>query len=296
MTDMEDMNTREAEKTGTSDTFDYVARIGEFREYLYYNEKSTATIQKYIGSIEKFTEYLNGQELTKERLLEYREWMERQYSPQTVNVEISAINAWLKFCKMDSLGLKMLRVQRESFLSEDREITKAEYQKLLSTAKRLGKERLYLIMMTLGGTGIRISELKYITVEAIRCGRAQIRMKGKNRTILLPVKLCKQLKRYVKRRGICSGYIFRTRSGKPVDRSNVCHEMKAISEEAGVRKEKVFPHNFRHLFARLFYSMEKNIAHLADVLGHSRIETTRIYVAASARDYERILNRMELIL
>lgn len=296
MTDMEDMNTREAEKTGTSDTFDYVARIGEFREYLYYNEKSTATIQKYIGSIEKLREHLDGQELTKERLLQYREWMERQYSPQTVNVEISAINAWLKFCKMESLRLKLLRVQRESFVSENREITKAEYQKLLSTAKRLGKERLYLIMMTLGGTGIRISELKYITVEAIRCGRAQIRLKGKNRTILLPVKLCKQLKRYVKKLGICSGYIFRTRGGKPVDRSNVCHEMKAISEEAGVRKEKVFPHNFRHLFARLFYSMEKNIAHLADVLGHSRIETTRIYVAASARDYERILNRMELIL
>lgn len=293
MTDMAKMDTRETENSNSAG---YVMQIRKFKEQLYYNEKSTATIQKYIASIEKFTEYLNGQELTKERLLEYREWMEQRYSPQTVNVEISAINAWLKFCKMDSLRLKMLRVQRESFLSEEREITKAEYQKLLSTAKRIGKERLYLIMMTLGGTGIRISELKYITVEAIQCGRAQIRMKGKNRTILLPEKLCKRLKRYVKKRGICSGYIFRTRSGKPVDRSNVWHEMKAISEEAGIRKEKVFPHNFRHLFARLFYSMEKNIAHLADVLGHSRIETTRIYVAASARDYERILNRMELIL
>ena len=293
MTDMAKMDTRE---TDNSNSAGYVMQIRKFKEQLYYNEKSTATIQKYIASIEKFTEYLNGQELTKEQLLEYREWMEQRYSPQTVNVEISAINAWLKFCKMDSLRLKMLRVQRESFLSEEREITKAEYQKLLSTAKRIGKERLYLIMMTLGGTGIRISELKYITVEAIQCGRAQIRMKGKNRTILLPEKLCKRLKRYVKKRGICSGYIFRTRSGKPVDRSNVWHEMKAISEEAGIRKEKVFPHNFRHLFARLFYSMEKNIAHLADVLGHSRIETTRIYVAASARDYERILNRMELIL
>ena len=293
MTDMAKMDTRE---TDNSNSAGYVMQIRKFKEQLYYNEKSTATIQKYVASIEKFTEYLNGEELTKERLLEYREWMEQRYSPQTVNVEISAINAWLKFCKMDSLRLKMLRVQRESFLSEEREITKAEYQKLLSTAKRIGKERLYLIMMTLGGTGIRISELKYITVEAIQCGRAQIRMKGKNRTILLPEKLCKRLKRYVKKRGICFGYIFRTRSGKPVDRSNVWHEMKAISEEAGIRKEKVFPHNFRHLFARLFYSMEKNIAHLADVLGHSRIETTRIYVAASARDYERILNRMELIL
>lgn len=293
MTDMAKMDTRE---TDNSNSARYVMQIRKFKEQLYYNEKSTATIQKYVASIEKFTEYLNGEELTKERLLEYRKWMEQRYSPQTVNVEISAINAWLKFCKMDSLRLKMLRVQRESFLSEEREITKAEYQKLLSTAKRIGKERLYLIMMTLGGTGIRISELKYITVEAIQCGRAQIRMKGKNRTILLPEKLCKRLKRYVKKRGICSGYIFRTRSGKPVDRSNVWHEMKAISEEAGIRKEKVFPHNFRHLFARLFYSMEKNIAHLADVLGHSRIETTRIYVAASARDYERILNRMELIL
>ena len=293
MTDMAKMDTRE---TDNSNSAGYVMQIRKFKEQLYYNEKSTATIQKYVASIEKFTEYLNGEELTKERLLEYREWMEQRYSPQTVNVEISAINAWLKFCIVDSLRGKMLRGQWGSFLSEEREITKAEYQKLLSTAKRIGKERLYLIMMTLGGTGIRISELKYITVEAIQCGRAQIRMKGKNRTILLPEKLCKRLKRYVKKRGICSGYIFRTRSGKSVDRSNVWHEMKAISEEAGIRKEKVFPHNFRHLFARLFYSMEKNIAHLADVLGHSRIETTRIYVAASARDYERILNRMELIL
>ena len=212
-----------------------------------------------------------------------------------MNVEISAINAYLKFFKMDQMCLKLLRIQREVFLPENREITKDDYQKLLVTAKQQGKERLYFIMMTLAGTGIRISELKYITVEAISCGKAKIRMKGKTRTVLLPNKLCRMLGKYAKRKGIQSGHIFRTRSGKTVDRSNICHEMKEISEEAGVRKEKVFPHNFRHLFARLFYRIEKNLAHLADVLGHSRIETTRIYVAASAKDYERILNQMELI-
>ena len=269
--------------------------IDEFKGYLYCGERASATVQKYLGSVKRLKDYLNGDKITKERLLEYREFLLTQHCPQTVNVEISAINAYLKFFKMDQMCLKLLRIQREVFLPENREITKDDYQKLLVTAKQHGKERLYFIMMTLAGTGIRISELKYITVEAITCGKAKIRMKGKTRTVLLPNKLCRMLGKYAKRKGIQSGHIFRTRSGKTVDRSNICHEMKEISEEAGVRKEKVFPHNFRHLFARLFYRIEKNLAHLADVLGHSRIETTRIYVAASAKDYERILNQMELI-
>ena len=269
--------------------------IDEFKEYLYCGERASSTVQKYLGSVKRLKDYLNGDKITKERLLEYREFLLTQHCPQTVNVEISAINAYLKFFKMDQMCLKLLRIQREVFLPENREITKDDYQKLLVTAKQQGKERLYFIMMTLAGTGIRISELKYITVEAISCGKAKIRMKGKTRTVLLPNKLCRMLGKYAKRKGIQSGHIFRTRSGKTVDRSNICHEMKEISEEAGVRKEKVFPHNFRHLFARLFYRIEKNLAHLADVLGHSRIETTRIYVAASAKDYERILNQMELI-
>lgn len=270
--------------------------IDEFKEYLYYSERASATVQKYLGSVKRLKDYLNGDKITKERLLGYREFLLTQYSPQTVNVEISAINAYLKFFKMEQMRLKLLKIQREVFLPENREITKDDYQKLLVAAKKQGKERLYFIMMTLAGTGIRISELKYITVEAISSGKAKIRMKGKTRTVLLPNKLCRMLGKYAKRKGIRSGHIFRTRSGNTVDRSNICHEMKEISEEAGVRKEKVFPHNFRHLFARLFYRIEKNLAHLADVLGHSRIETTRIYVAASARDYERILNRMELLL
>ncbi len=186
-------------------------------------------------------------------------------------------------------------MQRQAFLNESRELSEAEYRQLLSTAQANGNERLYLIMLTLCGTGIRVSELPYITVEAAESGRAQIRMKGKIRTIILQKELRKRLKRYAKERGITNGHIFRTRSGRPLDRSNICHDMKKMCDETKIDSDKVFPHNLRHLFARTFYAIEKNLAHLADILGHSRIETTRIYVAVSAAAHERILNRMNLV-
>ena len=269
--------------------------IQAFETELYLNEKSKATVEKYTLAMRRLTEYLQGMELTKARLLEYREYLQIQTKAQTVNGVLSAIHAFLDFVGWQECKVKLLKVQRQPFLDESRELSEAEYKRLLAVAKNRGNERLYLLIMTICGTGIRVSELPYITVEAVAAGRAEIRMKGKTRIILLQKELRNRLKRYVKKRGIESGPIFRTKGGKPLDRSNICHDMKKLCADAKVEASKVFPHNLRHLFARTFYAIEKNLAHLADVLGHSRIETTRIYVAVSAAAHERVLNRMRLI-
>lgn len=271
-------------------------QIQAFEAYLYLKEKSKATAVKYVRTLEKLAEHLQGAELTKFRLLEYREQLQRQKKPQTVNGILSAIHAFLDFCGWQDCKVKLLKVQRQSFTDEARELSEAEYRRLLLAAKARGNERLYLLMLTICGTGIRVSELVFITVEAAVTGRAEICMKGKNRTVILPKELRNRLKRYAKDKDIRSGYIFRTKNGRPLDRSNICHDMKRLCEEARVDSSKVFPHNLRHLFARTFYAIEKNLSHLADILGHSRIETTRIYVAVSAAAHERILNRMHLIL
>lgn len=270
--------------------------IQAFEYDLYLSEKAKATIVKYVRAVQKLAEYLQGTELTKPRLLEYREDMQKQAKAQTVNGALSAIGAFLDFCGWTDLKVKLLKVQRQVFLNEARELTEAEYKRLLAAAKAQGNERLYLLMLTLCGTGIRVSELKYITVEAAKRGRAEISLKGKNRVVLLPKELRSRLLQYIQKRKMKSGPIFRTKTGNPLDRSNICHDMKKLCSTAKVDPHKVFPHSLRHLFARAFYAVEKNLAHLADVLGHSRIETTRIYVAASASAHERILNRMKLIL
>lgn len=270
--------------------------IREFESYLYLNERARTTVNKYVQSVRKLAEYLNGERVEKTRLLEYREYLLRQRKAQTVNGALSAINAFLDFCGERECRVRLLKVQRQAFLDEERELSEAEYRRLLAAALRCGNERLYLIMLTVCGTGIRISELPYITVEAAQGGRAQIRLKGKSRIIILQKKLRGRLLRYAAGQRIKSGYIFRTRSGRPIDRSNICHDMKKLCEAAGVDPGKVFPHNLRHLFARTFYAVERNLAHLADVLGHSRIETTRIYVAVSAAAHEKILEQMRLVI
>lgn len=267
-----------------------------FGQSLYDSEKSEATVAKYVFCVERMIKELSGRELTKEFLLKYRDGLMQKYKPQTVNGNISAINAFLDFCGLTDMRLKLLKVQRQVFLEEERELSKEEYTRLLVAARCRGDERLYLLLVTLGSTGIRISELCYITVEAAESGRAQIRLKGKNRTIILRRELRKQLLAYAAKRGIESGLIFRTRSGRALDRSNICHDMKKLCAQAQVETCKVFPHNLRHLFARVYYGIEKDLAHLADVLGHSQIETTRIYVAASVKTHEKILERMELII
>lgn len=269
--------------------------IRQFEQELCLAERAPATVEKYTNEIRKLAGFLSGREISKEKLLEYRAGLLQSVQPQTANVVLSAINAYLKFRGWQALTVKRIKIQRPAFLQEERELSQAEYRRLLGAANTPGSQRLYLLLLTMGGTGIRVGEVRYITVDAARAGRAQIALKGKTRTVLLPKTLRKRLLRYAGEHGIVHGPIFCTRSGQPLDRSNIAHEMKRLCRAARVDPHKVFPHNLRHLFARAFYAVEKNLAHLADVLGHSSIETTRIYVAASAAAHERVLSRMKLL-
>ncbi|MCD8375389.1 MAG: tyrosine-type recombinase/integrase [Oscillospiraceae bacterium] len=270
--------------------------VADFERDLRRREKARATVKKYTAALRELSAWLAGTALDKGRLLEYREHLLTQRKPQTVNGKLSAINAYLRFAGLEGLNVCLLKVQRSAFVAESRELTREEYERLIEAAKRREDERMYLLMTTLCATGIRVSELAFITLEAARQGQTDIRMKGKCRPVMLSPELRRKLLKYAKKRGIMSGPIFRTRSGRPIDRSNICHAMKKLSKQAEMESSKVFPHNLRHLFARVFYSVEKNLPHLADVLGHSRIETTRIYVATSASAHAKILNKMKLIL
>lgn len=270
--------------------------IEEFRMMLYESEKSEATISKYMHDVSQFLEFLGERELTKGILLEYRERLNEQFKPQTVNGKLSAIHIYLEYLGREDCRVKFLHVQHKAFVEESRELTEKEYRRLLKAARDEGNERMYHLMVTICGTGIRISELKYITTEAVEAGRSEIAMKGKIRVVLISKKLRKLLKKYIRDRGIKDGPVFCTRNGRAMDRSNVCHEMKRLCKLAGVDKNKVFPHNLRHLFARTFYAIKKNLANIADVLGHSSVETTRIYVATSEREHEKTLGQMNLLL
>ena len=269
--------------------------INAYKQYLLMAEKAHATITKYINEAERLAEYLNGNPLNKRALLEYRETLAENFSSRTVNTKLAAINGYLAFIGADEYKVHLLKVQRKAFIAENRELSAAEYKRLGNAADASGNDRLSLVMQTICATGIRISELRYITTDAIEKHHTEIRLKGKSRTVLIPNKLCKKLAEYAARQRIDTGAVFRTKGGKPLDRANVCHDMKRLCNAAHVERSKVFPHNLRHLFARAFYSIEKNLSHLADVLGHSSIETTRIYVAASSRQYERMLDKMKLI-
>ena len=271
-------------------------KIEQFCQHLLENEKSDATVQKYMREIRKLQQYLAGEPITKGNMIIYRKVLQERNRASTVNGKLSAINSYLQFFGIQDCGVKLLKIQRNAFLNEEKELTEEEYRKLLEAAAARKKDRLYHLILTICSTGIRVSEVRFITVESLDCGKAEINMKGKNRVIILPKKLVQKLKTYVQERKIRSGSIFCTRSGKPLDRSNICHEMKKLSEQIGVRREKVHPHSLRHLFARQFYAVHKNIAHLADVLGHSSIETTRIYVAGSVSEHERTMEAMNLII
>ena len=269
--------------------------ISAFREFLVENEKARATVEKYVQEAEQLRLALCGAPVTKAGVLAYRERLQQQYRALTVNNKLSAVNAYLRFCGAERCEVKLLKVQRRAFREEQRDLTESEYRRLLSIAKGRKNQRLYHVMLTICATGIRVSELRFITAEALRAGRTEIRLKGKCRTVLLPQELAERLRRYARAQDIQEGPLFRTRTGRPLDRSNIWHEMKTLCREAGVMPEKVFPHNLRHLFAKCFYEQEKYLAHLADRLGHSSIETTRIYVAVSARAHEQILEKMRLI-
>lgn len=259
------------------------------------DERAVGTIQKYRRDLAAFARWIGGAAVTKETAARWKtHLLERGYKPETINSKLSAINGFFTYMNW-AIRVKFLKIQRQLFRDPARELTREEYTRLLTTARENRQERLALIMETLCATGIRVSELRYITVEAAKDGRATISLKGKIRTILLPTKLYRKLTKYAKKEKIASGAIFRTKSGKPISRRQVWYELKRLCRAAGVEPGKVFPHNLRHLFATTFYRACKDIARLADVLGHSSIETTRIYLAVSGAEQARQLDKLGLV-
>lgn len=271
-------------------------QIELYRVYLIGEERAALTIEKYIRDITTFFRHLNGSEVTKERVLEYKARLVKTYAPGSVNSMLSSLMSFFSFLGWNDLKVKSLKIQRRIFDSEEKELTKAEYQRLLQAAKGKQNERLYLLLQTVCSTGIRVSELKHITVEAVVNGKAEISCKGKRRTVFLPDKLCKMLRRYIRERKILSGPAFVTKNGKPLDRSNIWSDMKKLCAAAGVSEKKAFPHNLRHLFARTYYSLQKDVVRLADILGHSSINTTRIYTMESGETHRTQLQKLGLLL
>lgn len=270
--------------------------IGRFETHLYSEERSCATIEKYLHDLRVFYSFMDGKELTKTAILEYKSSLLSKYAVTSANSMIAALNAFLRFLDWRDLCVKQFKVQRQAYCSEEKELTRAEYVRLVETAKRKGNERLNLIIQTICSSGIRVSELQYFTVEAVVRGEVFVNCKGKNRRIFVVADLKKKLLRYIREQKIKSGAIFITKNGKPVSRHNIWRDMKALCEEANVPPSKVFPHNLRHLFARTFYGIEKDIAKLADILGHTSINTTRIYIITTGIEHKRKMERMKLII
>ena len=269
--------------------------IKKFKEYLIDEEKSKATIEKYIRDLTVFVSWLGGAELSKTKVLGYKEYIISKYAPASVNSILSSLNSFFDFIGEYGLKVKNLKIQKQIFAKNEKELTKAEYDRLLSAAKAEGNQKLNLLMQTICATGIRVSELKYITVEVLKDGRADVNMKGKLRVIIIPKELCRMLKKYAAGQKITSGSIFVTKTGRPLDRTNIWKLMKGLCESANVDKGKVFPHNLRHLFARTFYSIEKDIVRLADILGHSSVNTTRIYTMETWEICRRQVQRLGLL-
>lgn len=277
------------------ETKNYEIQIEEYLNYLRDEEHSPATIRQYRHDIFCFFSFLDAGELNRETALRYKKELEQEYQPVSVNAKLSAMNSFFSFIGRSDLKLKFLKIQKSAYCSAEKELSKAEYLRLIKAAKQKKNEKLALLLQTIGGTGIRVSEVKYITAEAVCRGEALIRLKGKTRTILLPKRLQKCLKDYMCREEITDGPVFVTRTGRPLDRSNIWKMMKTLCRDAGVDEKKVFPHNLRHLFAQCFYSVDKDIAKLADILGHSSINTTRIYIITSGTEHRRRLDALGLV-
>lgn len=271
----------------------YIKEIQRFEQYLLTEEKSAATIEKYLRDIRGFCSRLAGRGISKEETIAYKEYLTAEYSPASVNSMLIAINRFLRFLGLQDCCVRPLKIQRQIFIREDKELTRAEYQRLVRAAKGT---RLSLVIQTICGTGIRVSELQYITAEAVRAGKAVVNCKNKTRVIFIPTSIQKLLKPYMKKSGITAGSVFVTRNGKPLNRRNIWRDMKALCERAGVSPNKVFPHNLRHLFARTFYELEKDIVRLADLLGHSSVDTTRIYTMETGDGHRLRLERVENLL
>ena len=265
-----------------------------FKEQLVQEEKSSITMEKYMRDVRKFTTFVGTRQITKELVIEYKRFLvETGYAVRSINSMLASLNSFLNFCGLQDCKVKSMKTQRQIYCAEEKELTKAEYMRLLEAAKK--QPRLYLVLQTICGTGIRISELAYFSVEAVEEGEIVVSCKNKTRKIFLPGKLKKALLQYAKKCGIRAGSIFRTRNGKTLNRSNIWAEMKRLCKAACVNPSKVFPHNLRKLFARTFYKIEKDIAKLADILGHGSIDTTRIYIVSSGVEHKKKIEQLGLV-
>lgn len=269
--------------------------LERFAKHLQEEEKSKATMEKYLRDIRRFIKFADGREISKGLTIEYKSQLQENYAIASANSMIAALNSFLRFAGLDACCVKQFKVQRKIYCPEEKELSREEYFRLVNAAKARGNERLSLLIETICATGIRVSELQYITVEAVQHSEATVNCKGKTRTIFIPNRLQKKLLRYIREQKMISGAVFVTRTGKPMNRCNIWREMKALCESAGIASGKVFPHNLRHLFARIFYGIEKDIVKLADILGHSSINTTRIYIVTTGEEHRRQIDRMQLI-
>lgn len=266
-----------------------------FREHLILEERSAATVEKYLRDAAAFIQYISGSDITKKVVIAYKQHLLKRYAVGSVNSMLASVNSLFAFLGWHDLKVKSVKRQQAIYCPEEKELTKAEYTRLCQAAERKQNRRLYLILQTICGTGIRVSELQYITVEAVKAGEATVTCKAKTRTVFIVKELRKKLLRYAAEHSIETGMIFVTRTGRAISRTNIWREMKALCSAAHVDPQKVFPHNLRHLFARVFYGIEKDIAKLADVLGHSSIDTTRIYIVSTGTEHRRRMETMRLI-
>lgn len=269
--------------------------ITEFEHYLRQEERSRNTIAKYKRDVRAFFFYLGHREVTKERTMEWKEILLAKHAPASVNSMLAALNSFLEWVQLPLCKVRALRIQKSIFTRPERELNRDEYLRLIAAAEKSQNIRLSLLIQTICATGIRISELRHISVSAIAAGRVTVACKGKTRTVFLPADLCRKLRGYCRTSGIRTGSVFCTKFGKSLDRSNIWRDMKALCSSAGVSPEKVFPHNLRHLFARTYYRLEKDLSRLADLLGHSSVSTTRIYTMESGAEHARQLERMGLV-
>lgn len=271
--------------------------LAEFEHQLISAEKSNATIRKYLRDMRAFLVFTGqNKEITKELVISYKQYLSRHYELTSANSMLAALNCFFTNFNWDDCKVKAFKIQRQMCRSKERELSREEYIRLLKTARKRKQVWLYLIMLTICSTGIRVSELPFITVEALCTRRAKVSLKGKSRIVILSAELCLELRRYAKEKGIQSGSIFITRNGRNIDRSNILHAMKKLCKEANIERSKVFPHNLRHLFAVTYYKKERDISHLADILGHSNINTTRIYTLVSFEEQERQMGELGLVI
>lgn len=269
-------------------------KIQSFRQYLIREEKSTATVEKYLRDVRAFSVYVGDSVVAKEVVMTYKKNLQtREYAVRSINSMLASLNSLLDFLGWSDCKVKCLKQQRQTYCAEDKELTKAEYMRLLEAARK--KPQLQLVMQAICGTGIRVSELRFFTVEDIKRGEVIVNCKAKTRIILIPGRLRKLLLDYARKEKIHSGVIFLGRNGKPLNRSCIWAQMKQLCKDAGVNPKKVFPHNLRKLFARTFYGIEKDIAKLADILGHSSIDTTRIYIMTTGTEHRRKIERLGLV-